>query len=193
MGLELVVLRLLPVLVQINESRCDDQPFGINRLLPFERTPPKSLRFSRRECPTFRTASKPDSGSITRPLAITTSYDSAALLAPLLGDMPAAAPSKTTAAIHFHHPRIDKLHIRPAPLLCGAKSLRADSVCQRFSKPMQLDWRALEEASIRKKNPGSLGGATRGGGTAEGGRRKLVLSSAPGVRPACRSVAVLRT
>jgi len=36
-----------------------------------------------------------------------------------------------------------------------------------------LNWNRM--FAVEKKNPESLGGATRGGGTAEGGRRKLVV------------------
>ena len=36
-----------------------------------------------------------------------------------------------------------------------------------------LNWNRM--FAVGEKNPESLGGATRGGGTAEGGRRKLVM------------------
>src|SRR5216683_2399064 len=59
-------------------------------------------------------------------------------------------------------------------LPCGAKSLRVESFCQRFSKPIQRP-RIAYLGSSKKKNPGSLGAATRGGGVAEGGPEETRL------------------
>src|SRR5438132_678205 len=80
------------------------------------------------------------------------------------------APPQPTSTIH------DRLYVtfdqRPsrAALSLFARTPSVKGFLDGFNKGGTLK-RNLQQ----KKNPGSLGGATRGGGIAEGGRRKLVL------------------
>src|SRR6266436_6248022 len=101
------------------------------------------------------------------------------------------AVSNTTGAAHFRHPPTLELDIWPVPP-CGAKSLRVDSVCQRFSKPIQR-LRIVHLASLEeRKTPDRWGERPGVGVLLRGAGGNSFLSSAPGVRPACISVAALR-
>src|SRR5690349_4285470 len=68
--------------------------------------------------------------------------------------------SRLTRCSWISFPR-SAARLRPGPCLPGKGSKHDLPVAQ---------------AASQKRNPRSLGGATRGGGTAEGGRRKLVFS-----------------
>jgi hypothetical protein len=72
MCLELIIAFPLSMFMHIDESGRDDQPLGIDHQLARKRSLGNGSDLSASNA-TLRTASRPLSGSITRPLAITTS------------------------------------------------------------------------------------------------------------------------